>query len=261
MAHRQHPEEEAPVEAVGLAGQILAQGRAAPTDLVQGSRVADHATQLIELVKLSLPVLEGVVALQFIGHAIHAGEGRGEDHPRLVAQRLREHPAVGQVGAPAGVAVRLHQGQPGLAQGVQTSGHRHLGSAVERLNQRRRHAVLGVQVEATGPPGQADDIRGLVNRDKLAAAVLALHQPDNVLAQHQAAESLGDQVNKLLAAQNALDVVGIHQRLASTGQAQASAADHNRAEGRGVAVEGLAGRGRGVVCALDGLGQQRAEGF
>ena len=202
-----------------------------------------------------------MVALQFVGHAIHAGEGRGENHPGLVAQGLGEHPSVGQVGAPAGAPVGLHQRQPGLVQGVQTSGYGHLGSAVERLDQRSRHTILGVQVEAASAPGQTNNIRGLVNRDKLAAAVLALHQPDNVFAQHQVAEALGDEVNELLAAQNALDVVGVHQGLAGTGESQARATDYNRAERRSVAVEGLRATGRSLrLHGLERLGQQGAEG-
>ena len=262
VAHGQHAEEEAPVEAVGLAGQLLAQGRTAPTDLVQGGRVADHTAQLIELLKLGLAVLEGMVALQLVGHAIHAGEGRGEDHAGLVTQGLGEHPATGQVGAPAGAVVGLHERQTRLAQGVQAGGHGHLGGAVERLDQRGRHAILGVQVEVARAPGQADDIGGLVDQGKMAAAIVALHQPDDVLAQHEVAEALGDEVDELLAAQDAQDVVGVHQGLGGTGQAEAGAADHNRPERRGVAVEGLRAAGGSLrLRALDGLGQQGTESF
>ncbi len=122
VAHGQDAEDEAAVEVVGLALHLLAQVADAAVDLLQGLQVAGVVAQVLQHGHLHAPVLPGVVARELVGEAVAAGEGAGKDHAGLVAQRLGQQPAVGQVRARGGLAIGLHQGDAGLAQRVQAGG-------------------------------------------------------------------------------------------------------------------------------------------
>ena len=158
VAHAQDAEDEAAVELVGLPLHLLAQIGDAAVDLLQGLHVAGVTPQVLQHGQLHAPVLPGEVAAELLGEAVAAGEGAGEDHAGLVAQRVGQHPAVGQEFAGAGLAPGLHQRDARLAQRVQAGGEAVLGGDVQRLDQLRRHAVLLGQVELAGAAGQLEHL-------------------------------------------------------------------------------------------------------
>ena len=201
-----------------------------------------------------LAVAPGVVAGELVGEAVAAREGAGEDDAGVVAHRLGQHPAFGQVLTGAGALVGLHQGDARLAQGVEASRQSQLRGDVQRLDQLRRHAVLLGQVERAGAAGQLDHVGRVADGFEAAAAVLALHHAGDLLVDDQVAEALRDEIDELLAAQNAQGVVGVHDRLVGAGQAQPRAADDNGTKGRLVAVVG-APRGS-LAVGLESLGQR-----
>ncbi len=123
---------------------------------------------------------------------------------------------------------------------------------VEGLDQLGRHAVLLSQVKRAGAAGQLDDLGRIGDGLETAAAVFALHHAGDALVDDQVAEALRDEIDELLAAQDAQGVVGVHHRLIRAGQTQPRAADYHRAKGRLIAVVGAP---FGVVVALQCPGQ------
>ena len=227
VAHRQNAEQKASVELVRAGRDLFAQGGDAAQQRQQGALVTHVSPQRLKFGQQRQPLLVGVVALQLVGQSVVAGEGRGENDARLVAQRLGQQPALRQKRAFAGLLKGLHQRNPGLAQRIKPRRHRQLRRHIQRLNQLRGHAILGAQVEAAGAGGQANDLVAIVNRLKAPGAIFAFHHAGDVLRYHQAAEALGDKVNQPVAAQDALDIIGGHHRLLGTRQTQARAANHH----------------------------------
>ena len=227
VAHRQNAEDKAPVEFIGRALQLLAQRANPARQLGQRGRVAGVAAQVFERGKLRAAAFPLVVALELVGHAVEAGEGAGENHASFIAQGLGQQPALGQEGAQAGLLIRLHQRDARFAQRVEAGGDCELGGDVECFDQLGRHAILAAQVECARARGQLDHVVRIGERFKTAATVFALHQPRDALGEHVGAEALGDQVDELLAMQDAQGVVGVHHRLFRARQAQARAADHH----------------------------------
>ena len=109
---------------------------------------------------------------QFVGEAVAAGEGAGEDDAGVVAQGFGQHPAVGEEFAGGGAFVGHDQGDAGFAQGVQAGGHGELGGDVEGFDEFCRHAILCLQVKIPRTSGQFDHIVRFVNRGETAAAIL-----------------------------------------------------------------------------------------
>ena len=246
VAHAQDTEDEAAVEVVRLALHLLAQIADAAVDLVQGLQVAGVAAQVLQHGQLHPPVFPLIVVAELLSEAIAAREGAGKDHAGLVAQRFGQHPAVGQELASGGLAPGLHQRNARLAQRVQPGGKAVLGRNVQRLHQLGRHAVLLGQVELAGAAGQLEHLSRVGDDLEAARAVLRLDQAGDALVQDALAVALGDQIDELLAAQDAQGVVGVHQRLVGAWQAQAGAADHHRAQRRVVAVARLQVAGCGL---------------
>ena len=262
VAHRQHAEQEASVKLVRVGRKLLTQRGNAPHQGQHRTLVTGLVPQIFQLIQQGVAIDVLVVALELIGQPVSAGEGRGENHASLVTQRLRQHPAFGQEGALAGLFVGLDERNASLTQRIEARRNRQLRRHVERLDQFLRHPVLGAQVKAASAPGEADNIVAIVNRQEAARAIFALHHAGDVLGDHQAAEALGDKVNQLVAAQDALDIIGGHHRLFGAGQTEAGAADHHRTGGRRIAVEVGWRGGRGVgACpnSLERLNQQCAE--
>ena len=258
VAHGQNAEDEAAVKLVGVRLEFGAYDTHAAANLGQGGRVAGDAAQLLQRRQLRPPVLELIVAGKLVGKAVAAGEGRGEDDARLVAQGVGQHPAVGQIGAQTGGAVALHQRDACLAQGVETGGDTELGGDVQRFDELGRDAILFGQVKGAAAPGQLDDIGRFFDYLEGAAAFLVFAHAGDALGGHLLAEALGDQIHKLFAAQNALGVVGVHHLLVGAGQTQPCAGNDDRTGRRFVAVIGLGLAG----CAGHGLhqgGPQRGE--
>ena len=243
MAHAQNAEDEAAVEGVGIALHLLAQLGDAAADLLQRLHVAGVRAQVLQHSQLHAPVLPLVVAGELLGEAVAAGEGAGKDHAGLVAQGFGQQPAVRQELASGGLAPGLHQRDARLAQRVQASREAVLRRDVQRFHQLDRHTVLLGQVEVARTAGQLEHFGRVGDDLEAAAAVLALDQPGDALVENPLPEAFRDQVDELLAAQDAQGVVGVHQRLVGARQAQTGAADHHRAERRLVAVVRLQVRG------------------
>src|SRR5690606_35397461 len=98
------------------------------------------------------------------------------------------------------------------------------------------------QIERSGPAGQLDNLGRIANRLKSAATILALHQPCDLLLDHQVAEALRDKFDKLLATEDAEGIIWIHYRLVDARQTQPRAAAFRRAERRRVTVVGATRR-------------------
>ncbi len=218
VSHRQDAEDEAAVKLVGMLLQLFLQLTDAAHNLAQRRRVGGVLTQLFERSDLLASVLPLVVAPELICHAVAAGEGAGKDDAGLVAQRFGEQPAVRQVSALARRAVGLHERNARLAQCIQPGGNRKLRGDVERLDQLLRDAVFLRQIKVAAAPGQLDHITRVFDYLEATAAVVALDQPRDAPARHLPAEALRDQVDELLAAQDAHGVVRIHHRLVGARQ-------------------------------------------
>ncbi len=244
VAHSQNAEDEAAVELIGLALELLPHLADAAVDLLQRGRVTSIAAQVLQQGQLAEAVLPGVVAGELLSKAVAARKRAGEDHSSLVAQGLWQQPAVGEILAGAGLAPGLYQRDARLSQGVEPGGEAILGRDVQRLHQLLRHSILRRQVELASTAGQLDYFLWVLDYLEAAAAVLGLDQPRDALVEDALAEPLRDQVDELLAAQDAQGVVRVHHRLVGPRQAQPGAGDHHRAQGSVVAVEGprLAGR-------------------
>ena len=114
VAHREDAEEEPAVEGVRLLLERALEVVNAPLDLVEhhriGAVVVEHPRpQRLERGEaLAAHVIRGV-ARDLVGHLLEAGERRGVDHPGVVAQLVRERPAVGKLGALGRGLVAQHE--------------------------------------------------------------------------------------------------------------------------------------------------------
>ncbi len=137
VAHRQHAEEEAAVERVGLLLELVAHVVDAPLDLCEHDRVGvlvvEHAgaQRLERRQPLPAHVVDGV-ARHLVGHLLEAREGRGEDHPGVVAQLVGQRPPVGKLRARRRRLVAQDERDPGVAQRVDARGDRQLRVTPER---------------------------------------------------------------------------------------------------------------------------------
>ena len=110
VAHGQNPENKAPVKFVGVLLQLFPHLADAPLNFHEGIAVMHVPAQVFQHFEFPAQAIPGVEAFELIGHAIAAGEGAGENHAGLVAQGLGQKPAFRQVGALAGGAIGLDQG-------------------------------------------------------------------------------------------------------------------------------------------------------
>ena len=260
VAHGQNAEDEAAVKLIGVAPQFIAQVRQTAVNLAERTGVGCVAAQFLQRGHLRAQVVPPIETAELVGHAVAAWEGAGKDNPRLVAQALGQHPAVRQIGALGGRAVGLYERDIGFAQGVKARGHGQLRGDVKRLHQLGGDPVLGRQVKRAAAPCQLDDVIGVTDALKGAGAVLALDEARNVTACHLLAKALGDEIDELLAAQNAHGVVGVHHRLVGPRQPQPCAGDNYGAGGRLVAVEDLHADGLRCGILRQHLRQRLAEG-
>ena len=225
VAHGQDAEDKAAVKLVWLTLQRFAQVGDAPADLLQRTCVGGVAAQILQRGKLRAPVFPGVVAAQFLGEAVAAGEGAGEDDAGFIAHGVRQHPAIGQQTSGAGLAPCLHQRNACLAQRIDAGCKGKLSGDIQRFHQLGRHAVFLAQIERPAAACQLDHLIRVGDDLEAAAAVFCLDQAGDALVQHLAAETFRNQVHELLAAQDAQRVVRIHDGFIRARQAQAGAAD------------------------------------
>ena len=146
VAHGQDAEQEPAVERVGLLLEQAAEVVDAPVDLGERDlvRVAVVEHPVAQRLQRGQPLAVHAVdrvAGDLVGHLVEAGEGGGEDHAGVVAQRVGQPPAVGELGALRGRAVVLHEREAGVAQGVDAGADGQLCLASQGLH------ALGVDIE------------------------------------------------------------------------------------------------------------------
>ena len=187
---------------------------------------------------------------QLVGEVVVAGERRGEDDPGAVAQVVGEHPPVGQLAADARRPVVEDERDAGVAQRVDAGADGELGLPPEGGDPLGVDAELRAEVELAGSAGQLDHVGRAVDRLE-AGTGLALHEAGDVLVEHLVADPRRDDVDPLLAVQDAGDV-GVVEDVRRPGQAEGGTRDD----------DGLGGR-RGVVDPVrsvrDGHGRSATE--
>ena len=151
MAHGEDAEQKPPIERVRLA----LERRAQRMDLLV--EVAEHLFRSVALREAGAQVLQGdellppgvvgVIARDLVDESVVAGERGGEDDAGVVAQRVGEHPALGQERAFAGRAVAHHQRDAGVAQRVDAGGDGQPRARVQRRQPFGRDAELRAEVE------------------------------------------------------------------------------------------------------------------
>ena len=166
VAHRQAPEQEAPVEHVrlGLEGVRAARGCAGRPPAAAGLVVAHPRAHRLQRAQLFAAAAVDVVALELVGEVVQAGEGGGEDDAGVVAQRVRQPPPVGQLGAQCRGLVAQHQRDAGVAQRVEAGADRQPGRRVERRVAVGVDAELADHIEGALRAGQLDDVGFVVDR-------------------------------------------------------------------------------------------------
>ena len=252
VAHRQDPEEEPTVELervlvkltleFGDEGVDLGADRLAPgevgADTLQGQQVFPAG-----------PVF-GVVA-HLVDEVVVARERRGKDDAGVVAHRVRQTPAVGQLGADRRLLVVHDERDARVAQRVEAGADGHPGRRVEGGVPARVDAVLGDDIDRGVGARELDDV-GLVVDDLETARAgrRVLDQPGDPHPGHLGADAARQRGDELLATENPGDVLVVEHRV-DAGQAQTRTGDDDRLLG-GSARRDRLGRGRCGVCRVTG---------
>ena len=126
-----------------------------------------------------------------------------------------------------GGLVAHDQRDAGIAQCVDTHRDSQVGDAVEGGQAVGGNAEFAFQIECASASRQLDDVRHIVNGLECRPAVVALDQARDVLVEHGAAEARGDEIDELIAAQDAGDV-GVIEDVLGSGQAQSRSGDDDR---------------------------------
>ncbi len=228
VAHGKSAEEEAAIEDVGLFLDGIAEVFGTAFDFLfeDGIAIAFRASskQAFQQAELLAAGVVGVVARHFIGEGITSGKGRGKDHAGVFAQRVRQGPPVLQLRALCGGLVAHDQRDTGVAQGIETHGNRQLGDSVEGGAAIGGNAEFNFQIECAAAARQLDDVSNVVDGFEGRSAVVAFDQAGDVLVEHGLAQTRGDEVDKLITAQDAGEIRVIEDVVGS-GQAQGGAGD------------------------------------
>ena len=257
MAHRQHTENKPAIKVIVQACQLVLYVGDTPIHLCHqaGLSGGGQGTQLGEHLELLAQCHVPARAGDLVGHPVQTGKCRGKDDPRLVGQRLGQHPALGQVGALAGRAIAHDQWDACIAQSLDPGRDRELGRDVQRLDACCGHAKLTGQIKVATPPRQLDRICGIGDHLKRRTS-LALDQAIDALFRHLGAEAIGNQLDELLAAQETIDVLVVENLAVLSGQAKGRAADDDRSGHRHFAAHGrgaYSGHERGAGTLVDVL--------
>ncbi len=189
MAHRQRAEEEAPVELV--VGRLDEGGQLGDelVDLGDG-RVASgqHGAQPVQREKVVAAPLVGRVALDGLSHPVVTREGRGEHDAGVVAHRLGQAPAVGQLGAEGRRLVTQHERDACVTERVEPGADREASGVVQRLVTAGFDAELLDDVDRGVLAGELDDLGGVVDRLERAAATRVLDEPRDPHVGHPLAD-------------------------------------------------------------------------
>ncbi len=133
----------------------------------------------------------GEIARHDLRERVAAGEGGAEDHAGIVAQGVRQAPAIGQLRAFGRRLVAHDQRDTGVAQGVDAGGNGQAGNPVEGSQ------VLGGNAEflsrSKAPPRPASLMTSATSSmdSKRRLSLVALHQARDVLVEHGATELAG----------------------------------------------------------------------
>ena len=230
MAHRQDAEHPLAVEAIRFFFKPRLQFVDAPVDFAGERVVAVGASQACaQALEVFEPLAQGLVGVEvfhLLGEGVVAGEGRGEDHPRLVAQCARQHPAFGQLRVGGGVFIMHRQRHARVAQGVDARTDAEPVGRFQRVVPFGGIAEVFDDVEFTGASGEFDDL-GLVLDDlEMRLAVFGFDEARDVFIDHIPAQLRRDHVDELIAVQERLDV-RIVEDLVAPRQAEAGPADDN----------------------------------
>ena len=139
-------------------------------------------SDLLELRELLAAAAVGPEARELVGELVVARERRGEDHARVVAQRVRQRPAVRQLGARGRVACSA--GRAGCPRRAARRCPRRSASWVSRPSAASRSASTPnsrPRSNAPGARGELDHVRDVGRSPRTVAAVVALDQPRDVL--------------------------------------------------------------------------------
>ncbi len=117
------------------------------------------------------------------------------------------------------------QRNPRVAQGVDPGGDRQYRRAIERPDPLGADAVLLDEVDRTTAAGELDHVRGVVDDLEGRRAVLALHQPCDVLVEDRLTDMGGDDIDELLSVENASQVAVVEGM--GTWQPERGAGDHD----------------------------------
>ena len=194
-----------------------------------------------------------VIACHFISERVVAGESGAKNHAGIVAQSVGQSPALRQLRAFARGLIAHDQRDAGVAQGVDARSDRQLGDAVESAHAVGGNAEFLFQIESASAARQLDDVRNVVDGLKRGLSGLALHQARDVFVEHGVAEARGDQIDKLVAPQNAADV-GVIENVLGSGQAQRRSSNDDRAAGGRVFLAAI-----DFAAAIENIGEQAAE--
>jgi hypothetical protein len=157
-------EQEAAVEVVGVLVERATQLGDPAIDVVArhaGVHPRAHLGQLLQPRALDALGPEPI----HVGREVaDTGERGGEDDAGVVAQGVRQLPAVGQLGPARRVLVVLDERDPRVAQRVDAGGDRQLRLAPQRGDPVGVDAELLGQVERSRAARELDHVRGVVDR-------------------------------------------------------------------------------------------------
>ena len=228
VAHRQRAEQEAAVELVRVRLELVAQLRDQRIDLGARGGVRPHpGAQPLERQKLLAARAILRVGLQLLGEAVAARERAREHDSGVVAQRVGQAPAVGQLRAERRRLVAHHQRQAGVAHRIEPGAERQPRRHVERLVARRLDGELLHDVEGRVAAGELDDLRRVVDRLEGRAADVALDEARDAHVDHAAAHLGRHRADELLAREDAADV-GVVEDALHARQAERGTGDHQR---------------------------------
>ncbi|OPZ54559.1 MAG: hypothetical protein BWY91_01614 [bacterium ADurb.BinA028] len=255
VPHRQHPKEEPAVEVervlVDLALELGDERVDLGADRLAAGQHGPHAFKGQQVLAASA-VLRVVADL--LDEVVIAGERRGKDDPGVVAHRVRQAPAVGQLRADGRLLVVHHQRDARIPQRVETGPEGHPRGRVKCGVAARVDPVLLDDVQRRALTGKLDDV-GLVVDDLEAARPGGgvLDQSGDPHPGHLGADGCRELADELLAAEDPGDV-GVVEHGVDTGQSKPGAADDDRLLSGRSRRTLRCGRGCHGVCRVAGTG-------
>ena len=171
VAHREHPEQEAAVERVGAPPRSAARRRGCGARPRRAPRrrcrswSSMRVAQRLERGQALAAHVVGRLASDLVGHLLEAREGRGEDHPGVVAQLVGQRPAVGQLRARGRRLVAQDERDAGVAQRVDARRRSRAGCRA-RARPARSASTPNSSARSNAPARrrELDDVVGLVDR-------------------------------------------------------------------------------------------------